>query len=206
MARSMMNEMNIPKTYWVEAIHKTFRILNKAHLKPHSDKTPYELWFGIPASINHFKVFGSKCYIKNNDENIGKYDDRDNEGIFLGYATNSKGYRCYNKRLHKLVVCIDIKVDEEILVRNVSGVDPRTKDIVKYEDEKVQGSEREESKSDEYMNTLTDKNQQKEAKSPLRIVRKNHPENQIIGDINKGVQTRRKLIKDSEQSHVFFYL
>jgi hypothetical protein len=54
------------------------------------------------------------------------------------------------------------------------------------------------------MNTPTDINQQKEAKSPLRIVRKNHPENQIIGDINKGVQTRKKLIKDSEQSHVSF--
>jgi hypothetical protein len=54
------------------------------------------------------------------------------------------------------------------------------------------------------MNTPTNTNQQKEAKSPLRIVRKNHPKNQIIGDINKGVQTRRKLIKDSEQSHVVF--
>jgi hypothetical protein len=51
---------------------------------------------------------------------------------------------------------------------------------------------------------LTDTNHQKEAKSPLRIVRKNHPENQIIGDINKRVQTRRKLIKESEQSHVAF--
>jgi hypothetical protein len=36
------------------------------------------------------------------------------------------------------------------------------------------------------------------------MVKKNHPENQIIGDINKGVQIRRKLIKDSEQSHVAF--
>jgi hypothetical protein len=54
------------------------------------------------------------------------------------------------------------------------------------------------------MNTQTDTNQQKEAKSPLRIIRKNHPGNQIIGDINKGVQTRRKLIKDSEQTHVAF--
>jgi hypothetical protein len=51
---------------------------------------------------------------------------------------------------------------------------------------------------------LTGTNKWKEAKSPLKIVRKNHPENQIIGDINKGVQTRRKLIKDSEQSHVAF--
>jgi hypothetical protein len=53
----------------------------------------------------------------------------------LGYATNSKGFRCYNKRLHKLVDCIDIKVDEEISVRNVSSVEPSTEDIVEDEDE-----------------------------------------------------------------------
>ena len=63
-----------------------------------------------PASIKHFKVFGSKCYIKNNNENLGKYDDKDDESIFLGYATNNKGYICYNKRLHKLVDFIDIKL------------------------------------------------------------------------------------------------
>jgi hypothetical protein len=87
----------------------------------------------------------------------------------------------------KLVDCIDIKVDEEIPVRNVSSAEPKTKDIVEDEDEQVQGSEKEESESDEDTNTQTDTNQQKEAKSPLRIIRKNHPENQIIGDINKGV-------------------
>jgi hypothetical protein len=50
-------------------------------------------------------------------------------------ATNNKGYRCYNKRLHKLVDCIDIKVDEEILVKNVRSVEPRTGGIVEDEDE-----------------------------------------------------------------------
>jgi hypothetical protein len=130
MERSMMNERNIAQTYWVEEIHTAVHILNKAHLRPHSDKSPYELWFGRPDSINHFKVFGSKCYKKNNDENIDKYDDRDDEGIFLGYATNSEGYKCYNKRLHKLVDCIDIKVDEEIPVRDINSVESTTKDIV----------------------------------------------------------------------------
>jgi hypothetical protein len=148
----------------VEEIHTAVHILNKSHLRPHSDKTPYELWFGRPASIKHFKVFRSKCYIKNNDENIGKYDDRADEGIFLGYATNSKGYTCYNKRLHKLVSCIDIKVNEEIPVRNVSSAEPRIEDIVEDEDEQVQGSEREESGSDEDTNIQTDTNKQKEEK------------------------------------------
>jgi hypothetical protein len=97
--------------------------------------TPYELWFGRPASIKHFRVFGSKCYIKNNDENLGKYDDRADEGIFLGYATNSEGYRCYDKRLHKMVDCIDVKIDEGIPAREVYNNESSTEDTTKAEDE-----------------------------------------------------------------------
>jgi hypothetical protein len=133
MARAMMNEKNIGQTYWVEAIHKSIHILKKSHLRPHSDKTPYELWYRRPASIKHFKVFWSKCYIKNNNENLGKYDDRADEGIFLGCAKNNKGYKIYNKRLHKLVDCIDIKVDEVITVREVRNIESTTKDIVEDE-------------------------------------------------------------------------
>ena len=110
MARSMMKENNISQTFWVESIHTVVHILNKSHLRPNNDKTPYELWFGRPASIKHFKVFGSKCYIKNNDEHLGKYDDRVDEDIFLGYATNNKGYRCYNKRLHKWLTTLTLKL------------------------------------------------------------------------------------------------
>ena len=142
-----------------KTIHTVVHILNKSHLRPHSQKTPYELWFGRPASIKHFKVFGSKCYIKNNDENIGKYDDRADEGIFLGYATNNEGYRYYNKRFHKLVDCIDIKFDEETSVRDVSSVESTTEDIVEVEDEQVQESEREDSESYEDTNTQADSNQ-----------------------------------------------
>ena len=142
MARSMMNERNISQTFWVEAIHTSVHILNKAHLRPNSDKNPYELLFGIPVSIKQFKVFGSKCYIKNNDEHLGKYDDRADEGIFLGYATNSKGYRCYNKSLHKMVDSIDIKVDEGMLVKDtqISNVESNTEDTGEDEEERVQES------------------------------------------------------------------
>lgn len=98
------------------------------------------MWFGRPASIKQFKVFGSKFYIKNNDEHLGKYDDRADEGTFLGYATNSKGYGCYNKRLHKMVDCIDIKVDEGILVKDtqIRNVESSTEETVEDEEEQVQ--------------------------------------------------------------------
>ena len=63
---SIMNERNVSQTYSVEEIDTAIHILNKAHLRPNTDKTPYELWFGRLASIKHFKFFGSKCYIENN--------------------------------------------------------------------------------------------------------------------------------------------
>lgn len=34
--------------------------------------------------------FGSKCYMKINEDNLGKFNARANEGIFLGYLTKIK--------------------------------------------------------------------------------------------------------------------
>jgi DNA-binding transcriptional MerR regulator len=70
----------------------------------------------------------------------GEYDDRANESIFLGYATNGKGYRCFNKRLYKLVDCIDLKVDEGVPVREVRNIESTTEDTAEAEDEQVQES------------------------------------------------------------------
>ena len=76
---------------------------------------------------------------------------------------------------------------------------------VEIEEEQVQESEKEDSESDdERTNIQAESKQHTETKESSRIVEKNHPENQIIGDKNKGVQTRMKLIKASEQSQVSF--
>jgi len=72
-------------------------------LRSHENKTPYELWFNKKESTRYFKVFGSKCYIKRMKENLSKFDDRADEGIFLGYSIKSKAYKCYNKRLRKIL-------------------------------------------------------------------------------------------------------
>ena len=77
-----------------------------------NDKTPYELWLGRPASVKYFRVFGSKCYIKRDDDNIGKFESRTDEGIFLGYSSNKMGYTCYNLRLHKIVESANVIVDD----------------------------------------------------------------------------------------------
>lgn len=63
--------------------------------------------------VKYFKIFGRKCYIKNTDENLGKFEPREDEGILHGYSSHSKAHKCYNKRLGKIVERIDVLVDEE---------------------------------------------------------------------------------------------
>ena len=51
------------------------------------------------AQLSYFHIFGCKCFIHNNDkDNLGKFDLRTNECVFLGYSTNSKAYRFFNKK------------------------------------------------------------------------------------------------------------
>lgn len=37
-------------------------------------------------------MFGSKCYIRKDEEYMGKFVARSNEGIFLGYSIRIKAY------------------------------------------------------------------------------------------------------------------
>jgi hypothetical protein len=72
--------------------------------------------------VKHFRVFGSKCYIKRDEDNLGKFDSRSDEGIFLGYSPNKKAYKCYNLRLHKIVESANVKIDD-LKLRKIKSQD-----------------------------------------------------------------------------------
>ncbi|TXG64888.1 hypothetical protein EZV62_011882 [Acer yangbiense] len=64
-------------------------------------------------SAKHLKVFGSICYSHVADVKRSKLDDKAEMGIFLGYAANSKGYRVFNLQTNKLIIGMDIQVEED---------------------------------------------------------------------------------------------
>jgi len=76
-------------------------------------KTLYELFKGRRPVLSHLKLFGCKCFILNNGkESLGKFDAKADEGVFLGYATQSHGYRVYNKRLMTIEDSMHVVFDE----------------------------------------------------------------------------------------------
>ena len=141
MARTMLNDSQLSDKLWGQAIHTFVHILNRVLLRNDSDKTPYELWIGRPTNVKHFRIFGSKRYIKRDDGKIGKFDSQVDEGIFVGYSSKRKAYKCYNVRLGKIVETINVKIDETISSTNKQE-DSDTQD----EGEMIQEEEEEESK------------------------------------------------------------
>ena len=90
MARTMLNEASLKYIFWPQVVHTVVHIWNRSLLRNNADKTPYQLWKGRLANIKHFRIFGSKCYIKRVNKNLGKLDSRTDEGIFVGYSCSRK--------------------------------------------------------------------------------------------------------------------
>ena len=91
----MLAENEVSKIFWREVVNTKVYTINRVQTRKDINKTPYELWFGHSPTIKYFRNFGSKCYIKRDDD-IGKFDARSDEGMFLGYSLKRKAYRYYN--------------------------------------------------------------------------------------------------------------
>ena len=76
-------------------------------------KTPYELLMGKKPSIKFIKPFGCPLTILNTTDNLGKFDGKSDEGYLLGYCTNSKGFRVYNRATKKVQECLHVEFLED---------------------------------------------------------------------------------------------
>ena len=97
------------------------------------NKTPSEAWSGRKPSVNHLKVFGSVCYAHIPKEKRYKLDEVSEKCIFVGYSSQSKGYRLYNLKTNKVVVCRDVLFNENVSWK--SNDVKKEKGVVLAEDE-----------------------------------------------------------------------
>ncbi|KAJ9561670.1 hypothetical protein OSB04_006830 [Centaurea solstitialis] len=111
-ARSMLSEANLATQFWAEAVNTACYTQNRSLIVKRFRRTPYELFRNRKPSIEHLHIFGCVCYILNNKDNLGKFDSKSDDGIFLGYSSISKTYRVFNKRRQAIEETIHVKFDE----------------------------------------------------------------------------------------------
>jgi hypothetical protein len=142
MDQTMLMDSKLTDIFWTHAVDQTVQIQNKIMLKNNNDKTPYELWKERPTNVKHFRVYGSKCYIKREDGRMGNFDSRLDKEVFVGYSSTRKAYKCYNMKLNKFVESINVTIDEiggrELKEEENESMEQLYEEEVKGEDEEDQ--------------------------------------------------------------------
>nr|GFA44644.1 putative ribonuclease H-like domain-containing protein [Tanacetum cinerariifolium] len=71
-ARTMLSFANLPLFLWAEAIATACLTQNHSIIHKRFDKTPYEIMNKRKPNIKFFRVFGCRCYLHNDYEDVGK--------------------------------------------------------------------------------------------------------------------------------------
>ncbi|GJV31368.1 hypothetical protein Tco_1391768 [Tanacetum coccineum] len=111
-ARTMLTFANLPLFLWAEAIATACFTQNRSIIHKRFDKTPYELVNKRKPNIKFFHVFGCRCYLLNDYDDVGKLKAKGDIGVFVGYSKESAAFRIYNKRTRKIHESVNVNFDE----------------------------------------------------------------------------------------------
>jgi hypothetical protein len=112
MARTMLDEYKNLNRFWAEAVNTACYAINRLYLHRILKKTTYELLTGKKPNVSYFRVFGSKCFILVKKGRKSKFAPKVVEGFLLGYDSNTRAYRVFNKSTGLVEVSCDIVFNE----------------------------------------------------------------------------------------------
>jgi Reverse transcriptase (RNA-dependent DNA polymerase) len=92
-ARALLLASGLPRFLWEEAIKHQAWLQDRTPARALNGKTPYEMGSNKKPHLAGIQEFGAAAYVK--DLTAGKLDARARKGRFVGYDSESKGYRIY---------------------------------------------------------------------------------------------------------------
>ena len=114
-ARTMLNEAKLPLYFWAEAVNTACYTQNRTLINKDHNKTSYDIMANKKPTVKYFHVFGAKCFTLKDDEQLGKFESKAHEGIFLGYSLESKAYRVYVIDHKKVIESMNVTFDDNKL-------------------------------------------------------------------------------------------
>ena len=202
----MLYNKNVARNLWGETVNTACHTVNRVYFRPGTKKTPYELWKGKKPNVKYFRIFESTCFILKDRENVGKFDSRSDEGIFLGYSSTSKAYRVYNKRTMKIMETVNVVIDESSDSSSEKGIEELTREIIPPEPRVVQEIVEQKPTSpstpgtpsvveDSANITTSLDSESHEEKGPSSKIKQNHPLEDIMGNMNELTLKKRTVDK-----------
>jgi len=113
LTRSMLKSAHLPPKFWAEAVTTAAYIKNRVCHSTISDQIPFTVWTDKIPSVRHLKVYGCLAYARLPDQRRKKLDDKAAECIFVGYATQTRGYRLWCPQKGDVIVTKYVKFTED---------------------------------------------------------------------------------------------
>nr|GEY58045.1 ribonuclease H-like domain-containing protein [Tanacetum cinerariifolium] len=120
-ARTMLADAKLPVTFWAEAVNTACYVLNMVLVNMSHNKTPYKLFNGRSPAIGFLKPFGCHVMILNTLDNLGKFEEKRDEGYFIGYSMSSKAFRVFNKRTRRVEENLHVEFLENKAIEKGAG-------------------------------------------------------------------------------------
>jgi hypothetical protein len=114
MARTMLNSKKVVLYFWEEIVNIIIHILNHVVFRPGIKLISYELLNNEKPMIKYFRVFGSSYCILRDQENLHKFDSKNDKRVFLAYSSRSKAYKVYNLWTQTVMKSINVIVDDNL--------------------------------------------------------------------------------------------
>ena len=132
MARCLLSESKLPKSFWTYAVMTSVYVKNRCYSQ-RTKQTPYYMINGREPDVSKMHVFGTTCYAYQQTQKK-KLDDRCKKGIFLGYDKGSPAYLVYFPESQKVMKHRCVKFTEEFPKDNMVNNESTCSDQIGDED------------------------------------------------------------------------
>ena len=110
--RSMLSTSKLPYKFWAEALARAVYLRSRSPTKAIEGMTPFEALTGEKPNVDHLKTFGCAAYAHVPKDERLKLDSKSRKCIFLGYGTETKGYRLYDPERSRVIYSRDVIFNE----------------------------------------------------------------------------------------------
>ena len=95
-AATLMSRASIPIKFWPFAFNTAVYLINRLPSPNLGYKSPFEILFHKTPDYTYLKVFDCTCYPLLKPYTSNKLQPKTTKCTFLGYASDSNRYLCYN--------------------------------------------------------------------------------------------------------------
>ncbi|GJY55513.1 ribonuclease H-like domain-containing protein [Tanacetum coccineum] len=110
--RTLLFQANLPPNYWLEALNMAVYILNILPSRAIDNDIPYTRLLQTNPDYSLLRTFGCLCYPHLDPSH--KLEARATPAIYLGHASNHRGYRCLDLTTNKIIISRHVTFDETV--------------------------------------------------------------------------------------------